>query len=74
MAIKIIKLKEKQEKEYKKTCKSCGCKFSYTDEDIKHDWCYGGWYLFCPNEACKNFILHKSEQLLNIFGNRAQDC
>lgn len=43
------------EKEIKTNCKSCGCEFVYTKDDVHHDQ-RDGYYVICP--WCKRFIAH----------------
>jgi len=53
--MKIVTLGKKvkeEDKEHKKSCNGCGCKFTYTQTDVKHD--RDGYYVHCPQ--CNAFI------------------
>jgi len=78
MAITILSLKEKAEKTFKKNC-GCGCKFTYTNSDVVHDFRDGDFFIQCPN--CKSMYIHKRELFKDLFsrkhssfGDRANDC
>ena len=71
MSIQIISLKETAQKQYKKKCK-CGCKFSYTNDDVTHDFRDGDWFIQCPH--CKSELLHKREWFKSKYTDRANDC
>lgn len=43
-------------REVKVKCKSCGCEFAYTIEDLHHDQ-RDGDYVICP--WCKKYIKHQ---------------
>ncbi len=50
--MEILKEVKLVEKEFKKTCRSCKTKFSYTQSDNNYD--RDGNYVICP--SCKSFI------------------
>jgi len=76
----ILKLGEKKETVTKRTCKACGTVFEHTESDVKHDNRDGGYYLYCPNEKCKTFILIRPEggwlsnPFKSTYFDRSTDC
>ena len=65
--MKVIKKGILKEKEIKKTCGYCNCKFEYSKEDIHYDTRDGN-YVICP--TCEKFLA--TSYIVQV--DRSRDC